>query len=157
MDATSRHLDDIDWIPRYGFQLRKAGVQFDAVRVDGDDGRRLADMMEAITGGDPGPIVRELNGRRGMYFLLPAGSTVRRSWPRAVVPFNACSGRVSYVPVPALAEHTWPLAWHFPPTEYGRFVHPLLLLNAATVLFSDAVVRHQDLARIGFRLSALEE
>lgn len=62
-----------EWIPDSGFHLRKAGVQFDAVRVDGDDGRRLADLMEELVGGEPGPVVTESNGRRGVYFLVPHG------------------------------------------------------------------------------------
>ncbi|GAA2793705.1 hypothetical protein VO63_33280 [Streptomyces showdoensis] len=126
-----------DWIPLSGFQLRKAGVQFDAIRVDGDEGRRLADWMESLTGGDPGPAVVEANGRRGVYFLLPPGSTTHRSWPRGVTRFNAAPAHVSYVPVPALTGKTWPLSWRFPPTEPGRLVHPLLLRSAVTELFAD--------------------
>ncbi|GFN05032.1 hypothetical protein Smic_35880 [Streptomyces microflavus] len=44
---------NIEWLPVSGFQLRKAGVQFDAVRVDGDAGRRLADLMEELVGESP--------------------------------------------------------------------------------------------------------
>ncbi|MFJ7414742.1 hypothetical protein ACIQWZ_28665 [Streptomyces sp. NPDC098077] len=125
-----------EWIPDSGFHLRKAGVQFDAVRVDGDDGRRLADLMEKLVGGEPGPVVTESNGRRGVYFLVPAGSTVGRPWPRVVTTFNAATGRISYVPVPALGGDTWPLAWRYPPTRTGRFVHTLILFNAAYALLS---------------------
>lgn len=125
---------NLQWVPASGFQLRKAGVQFDAVRVDGDDGRKLASLMEAITGGEPGPIVTEANGRRGVYFLVPAGSTARKAWPPHMTRLNAAPGYVSYVPVPALSGRTWPLAWYFPPTEPGRFVHTLLLLNVADAL-----------------------
>jgi hypothetical protein len=59
-------------------------VQFDAVRVDDEDGRRLADLLEQLTGGDPGPVVIEAYGRRSVYFLVPAGTTSHRSWPRGV-------------------------------------------------------------------------
>ncbi|MFE4592821.1 hypothetical protein [Streptomyces laurentii] len=111
-------------------------MQFDALRVDGDDGRRLADCMAALTNGDPGPVVMEENGRRRVYFLVPAGSTAHRSWPRGVTPFNARPGYVSYLPVPALTGDTWPLAWRFPPTSPGRFVHTLLLRCTATELLS---------------------
>ncbi|MGW8364376.1 hypothetical protein ACWGK1_27905, partial [Streptomyces wedmorensis] len=62
MNEENREVN-VDWIPVSGFQLRKAGVQFDAVRVDGDEGRRAADWMEVLTGGDPGPVVMEANGR----------------------------------------------------------------------------------------------
>ncbi|WP_432125633.1 hypothetical protein [Streptomyces sp. bgisy082] len=125
---------NVDWIPVSGFQLRKAGVQFDAVRVDGDDGRRLADWMEALTNGDPGPVVIEANGRRGVYFLVPPGTTSHKSWPRGVTRFSAGPAHVSYVPVPALTGRTWPLAWRCPPTGPDRFVHPLLLRSAVTEL-----------------------
>ncbi|MFF1667542.1 hypothetical protein ACWGLJ_37840 [Streptomyces sp. NPDC055898] len=90
--------------------------------------------MEVITGGGPGPVVTEANGRRAVYFLVPAGSTVGRPWPVGVTTLNAAAGRIGYVPIPALAGRTWPLAWHFPPTVPGGFVHALLLLNAAWVL-----------------------
>ncbi|MFJ1832206.1 hypothetical protein [Streptomyces sp. NPDC088178] len=109
-------------------------MQFDAVRVDGDEGRRLAHLMEAIAGGEPGPVVVEANGRRAVYFLVPAGSTVGRPWPEGVITLNATAGRIGCVPIPALAGRTWPLAWHFPPTAPGRFVHALLLPNAAWAL-----------------------
>ncbi|MHC5700953.1 hypothetical protein OTC26_005755 [Streptomyces tirandamycinicus] len=125
---------DLDWIPVSGFRLRKAGVRFDAVRVDGDDGRRLADLLDRMTGGDPGPIVTEANGCRGVYFLLPVGSTAHRSWPRGVIRYNSSVGSVGYVPVPALDGPTWPLAWRVPPVADDRFVHPLLLRTAAVEL-----------------------
>ncbi|WP_267241785.1 hypothetical protein [Streptomyces sp. PR69] len=124
----------MDWIPASGFQLRKAGVQFDAVRVDGDDGHRLADLLEELTGGDPGPIVIEAYGRRPVYFLCPPGSTSHRAWPRGVTRFNSGPGCVSYVPVPALRGRTWPLAWRVPPSAADRFVHPVLLRSAATAV-----------------------
>ncbi|MGW6582619.1 hypothetical protein ACWF76_25135 [Streptomyces globisporus] len=125
-----------DWIPQYGFHLRKAGVQFDAIRVDGDAGRRLADLMEELVGGEPGPVVTESNGRRGVYFLVPPGSTAGRPWPREVTTFNSATGRIGYVPVPALGGGTWPLMWRYPPTRAGRFVHTLILFNAAYALLS---------------------
>ena len=125
---------NIGWVPDSGFQLRKAGVQFDAVRVDGETGRRLADLMEELVGDEPGPVVTEANGRRGVYFLVPPGSTAHRSWPREVTILNSTRNRVSYVPVPALEGRTWPLSWRYPPTGPGRFVHTLILINAATSL-----------------------
>ncbi|MFF6907181.1 hypothetical protein ACFY9Q_14690 [Streptomyces sp. NPDC012389] len=125
---------NIEWVPDSGFQLRKAGVQFDAVRVDGEIGRRLADLMEELVGGEPGPVVTEANGRRGVYFFVPPGSTAHRCWPREVTILNSTRNRVSYVPVPALGGGTWPLSWRYPPTAPGRFVHTLILINAAESL-----------------------
>ncbi len=111
-------------------------MQFDAVRVDGDDGRRVAACLEQLTNGDPGPVVTEANGRRGVYFLVPPGSTLHCPWPAEAVRFNAEPGRVGYVPVPALEGRTWPLAWWWPPTEPGRFVHPLLLRSAVVAVLT---------------------
>ncbi|UFQ17044.1 MULTISPECIES: hypothetical protein [Streptomyces] len=119
-----------DWLPRTGLQLRKAGVQFDAVRVDGDPGRAVADELAWLTGGDPGPIVQEENGRRAVYFLVAVGSTSHRSWPDGVTRLTAGQGHVSYVPVPALEGHTWPLSWRYRPTGPDRRVHTLLLRAA---------------------------
>ena len=55
---------DLKRVPATGIQLRKAGVQFDAVRVDGDEGRDLADRLARMTGGAPGPVVEEATGNR---------------------------------------------------------------------------------------------
>lgn len=135
VDTQSRQVN-LDWIPASGFQLRKAGVQFDAARVDGEDGRRLADLLEVMTNGDPGPVVAEAYGRRSVYFLVPVGSTAHRPWPRGVTRLGSGPAHVSFIPVPALRGRTWPLSWRFPPTSAGRFVHPLLLWHSATVVLS---------------------
>ncbi|MBC9729945.1 hypothetical protein [Streptomyces sp. TRM68367] len=121
---------DQSWIPATGIQLRKAGVQFDAIRVDGDEGRALADRLARLTGGDPGPVVEEANGRRAVYFLVPVGSTSHRAWPDGVTRFTAGPGLVSYIPVPALNGLTWPLSWRYRPTAPDRLVHTRLLCAA---------------------------
>ncbi|MFJ7075639.1 hypothetical protein [Streptomyces sp. NPDC098781] len=121
---------DLTWVPPTGMQLRKAGVQFDAIRVDGEEGRDLADRLARMTGGDPGPIVETATGRRGVYFLVPVGSTSHRVWPAGVTRFVAAPGHVSYVPVPALNGPTWPLSWRYRPTSADRLVHTLLLRTA---------------------------
>jgi hypothetical protein len=133
MNTESRQAK-LDWVPASGFQLRKAGVQFDAVRVDGVDGRRLADFIEELTDGDPGPIVIESSGWKSVYFLVPAGSTSHRHWPRGTIRLNAGPCHVSYVPVPALHGLTWPIGWRVPPTADNRFVHTALLNKAACTL-----------------------
>ncbi|WP_239144365.1 hypothetical protein [Streptomyces sp. SID14515] len=89
-------------------------------------------LLDAL-GGEPGPVVSESNGRRGVYFLVAPGSTAGRLWPREVTTFNSATARISYVPVPvrAFGGDTWPLMWRYPPTRAGRFVHTLILFNAA--------------------------
>ncbi|QQM42416.1 hypothetical protein [Streptomyces liliifuscus] len=119
-----------DWVPLTGLQLRRAGVRFDAVRVDGSRGRRLADTLARMTGGNPGPVVEEANARRAVYFLVPAGSTAHRAWPDGVTRLAAGPGHVSYIPVPALDGPTWPLSWRYRPVTPEHLVHPLLLRTA---------------------------
>jgi hypothetical protein len=120
----------LDWIPATGIQLRKAGVQFDAVRLDGDHGREVADLLARMTGGDPGPVVQSDSGRRCVYFLVPPASTAHHAWPDCVTRLTSGPDRVSYIPVPALQGLTWPLGWRYPPTGPDRFVHTLLLRKA---------------------------
>jgi hypothetical protein len=121
---------EVSWIPTVGVQLRKAGVQFDALRIDGEYGRTVADSLARMTGGDPGPIVETATGRRGVYFLVPVGSTSHRAWPDGVTRFTAGPRHVSYIPVPAVNGLTWPLSWRYRPTGAGRLVHTLLLRTA---------------------------
>ncbi|MCX5207275.1 hypothetical protein OG897_38460 [Streptomyces sp. NBC_00237] len=128
---TQTHEVNIDWIPDSGVQLRKAGVQFDAVRIEGDAGRRVAELLEELTGGDPGPIVAEVRGVRSVYFLVGAGSTAYRAWPDGVTVLNSGPNKVSFIPVPALNGGTWPLEWWCPPSSAGRRVHLGLLAGAA--------------------------
>jgi hypothetical protein len=121
---------DLDWIPATGIQLRKAGVQFDAVRVDGERGRSLADHLARLTAGAPGPIVEEANGRRAVYFLVAVGSTSHRAWPPDVTRLTAGPNRISYIPIPALNGLTWPLSWRYRPSATDHLVHTLLLRTA---------------------------
>ncbi|MER5443257.1 hypothetical protein [Streptomyces sp. NPDC002790] len=108
-----------------------AGVQFDAVRVDGDQGRRVADRLAGMTGGDPGPVVEQANGARPVYFLVSVGSTAYKAWPAGVTTLAAGPGRIAYVPIPAINGATWPLSWRHEPSGCGdRFVHARLLCAA---------------------------
>ncbi|WP_241827106.1 hypothetical protein [Streptomyces graminilatus] len=116
-----------DWIPSTGIHLRKAGVQFDAVRVDGDEGRAAADRLARMTGGAPGPIVEEACGSRAVYFLVHVGATSHRVWPPGVTTLASETGRIAYIPVPSLNGLTWPLTWRYRPTRRDHFVHALLL------------------------------
>lgn len=122
--------ESLPWLPATGFQLRKAGVQFDAVRVEGERGREVADALARMTGGEPGPIVEEANGNRYVYFLVDVGSTAFRVWPDGVRQLTARPDHVAYIPVPALGGYTWPLSWRYRPTVDGHFVHALLLHTA---------------------------
>ncbi|MFF7728279.1 hypothetical protein [Streptomyces sp. NPDC008001] len=124
-------MTEIDWLPPTGHQLRKAGVHFDAVRVRGSDGRRLANAMAMLTCGRPGPIIAEANGRAATYFLVEPGSTSGRPWPKGVERLTGESGAIDYVPIPALYGATWPLSWFCAPTPDAQLVHTLLLLSAA--------------------------
>ncbi|MQS02329.1 hypothetical protein FNX44_010660, partial [Streptomyces sp. OF1] len=80
------HAPGLPWVPLHGYQLRLAGIYFDAVRVGGEYGRNAAVQLGRLTGGEPGPIIfeRELDGggeRAVTYFLVPPQSTGRRRWP----------------------------------------------------------------------------
>lgn len=118
------------WVPATGIGIRKAGVLFDALRVDGDTGRNLADLLVTLTGGDPGPILTQSNGRKPVYFLIPVGSASYRIWPPGFTRLTSGPRRATYIPIPAL-EGSWPLAWRSRPTSEDRFVHALLLHRAA--------------------------
>ncbi|WP_190022930.1 hypothetical protein [Streptomyces hiroshimensis] len=118
------HVTEIDWLPATGHQLRKTGVHFDAIRIRGNDGRRLANAMAMLTRGRPGPIIAEANNGKAMCFLMNPGSISGRSWPEGVE-------RLDYVLIPALYGATWPLSWYCVPTPDGRLVHTLLLLSTA--------------------------
>lgn len=118
------------WVPTDGIGIRKAGVLFDALRVDGDTGRNLADLLVTLTGGDPGPILTQSNGRRPVYFLIAVGSAAYRVWPPGFTRLTSGPRRTAYIPVPAL-DGAWPLVWRCPPTGEDRFVHALLLHRTA--------------------------
>ncbi|MCF3107053.1 hypothetical protein IPZ58_36695 [Streptomyces roseoverticillatus] len=125
------HVTETEWLPRAGHQLRKTGVHFDAVRVPGGDGRRLANAMAMLTRGRPGPIIAEANSNKAMYFLLKPGSTSGRPWPKGVE-------RLDYVLIPALYGATWPLSWWCKPAPDGQLVHTLLLLSTARAFLGSA-------------------
>ncbi|CAM5427439.1 hypothetical protein SABIM44S_02015 [Streptomyces abikoensis] len=122
---------EIDWLPARGHQLRKTGVHFDAVRVRGGEGRRLAQAMAMLTCGHPGPIIAEANNGGAVCFLVNPGSTSGHAWPPGVT-------RLDYVLIPALYSATWPLSWWRVPTADGRLVHTLLLLNTARAFLGSA-------------------
>ncbi|GAB2828298.1 hypothetical protein [Streptomyces daliensis] len=126
---------DLTWLPPDGHRLRKAGVYFDAVRVDGELGAELATLMVRLTGGFPGPVVTSAVRRRPTYFLVPSGSTTGRPWPCAAerLTSDGC-GQVAYIPVPALDGPTWPLSWRCVPRPDGVLVHALLLRSALRTL-----------------------
>lgn len=129
-ESDASNSSTLDWVPAAGIGMRKAGVLFDAVRVDGDTGRSLADLLVTLTGGDPGPIITQCNGPRPTYFLIPVGAAAYRMWPEGFTRLTSGPLRSSYVPLPEL-DGCWPLAWRCPPRPGGRLVHALLLHRAA--------------------------
>lgn len=117
-----------DWVPDAGFQLRLAGVHFDAVRIQGQLGEEMAKRLCRLTDYRPGPIVYELNGFRWMYFLLPPGSARECAWPSYVQRYTSRTRpALAFVGVPALSGTTWPLAWRSLPTRVTPYVCPDLL------------------------------
>ncbi|MFF1679017.1 hypothetical protein ACFVYG_23635 [Streptomyces sp. NPDC058256] len=95
------------WIPASGHQLRVTGVYFDAVRIEGVRGERVAGRLIDTTDGDAGPIVCEATGYRWMYFLLAPGEVRRHDWPLGVQQFGGKSTlTLTYIGIPALGrEH----------------------------------------------------
>jgi hypothetical protein len=114
------------WLPVSGYRLRKVGVFFDAVRVAEGIGEELAARLEALTNGEPGPVIGESSRGRWMYFLVAAGSSAGRSWPPGATRLGS-GGRDAYVGVPALAGVTWPLSWRCAPQPHRRLVDVDLL------------------------------
>ncbi|MFD8980099.1 hypothetical protein [Streptomyces sp. NPDC059564] len=133
------------WVPDSGVGIRKAGVLFDALRVDGDMGLDLADMLVVLTGGDPGPILVQSNGRRPVYFLVPVGAARFKVWPPGITRLGSGPSRTTYLPVPAL-EGAWPLSWRCPPSGEDRFVHALLLHRAAGLYQASCAISSQTTA-----------
>lgn len=121
-----------DWIPLSGHQLRVTGVHFDAVRIEGARGERVAGrLIEAAGGGDAGPIVCEATGYRWMYFLLAPGEVRRHDWPLGVQQFGGKSTlSLTYIGIPALDGNTWPLRWYSEPTPEVPYVDAESLLTA---------------------------
>lgn len=114
------------WLPVSGHRLRKTGVFFDAVRVTEEVGEELARRLEALTNGEPGPVIGESAGCRWMYFLVAPGSSAGRSWPPGTTRLGS-GGRDAYVGIPALTGLTWPLSWRCAPRQDRRLVDPDLL------------------------------
>ncbi|MFD4525156.1 hypothetical protein ACFWP7_14790 [Streptomyces sp. NPDC058470] len=118
-----------DWIPASGHQLRVTGVYFDAVRIEGPRGERVAGRLIDTTDGDAGPIICEATGYRWMYFLLAPGDVRRHDWPLGVQQFGGRSTlTLTYIGIPALDGNTWPLRWYSEPTATAPYVEAGRLL-----------------------------
>lgn len=115
------------WIPASGHALRHAGIHFDAIRIKGELGERVATDLVLCTDFDAGPIVREFTGERYLYFLLPAQTASGFRWPPGVRALTRGDGTQAYVGVPALSGQTWPLGWRSVPSERVLFVAEELL------------------------------
>ncbi|TDC79275.1 hypothetical protein [Streptomyces hainanensis] len=118
-----------DWVPRVGTTLRMVGVVFDAVRIVGEQGPAVADVLGERTGHRAGPIVFQAIGEPRTYFLVPPGSVRRYRWSFPAEAFCRSDERYSYVGVPSLQgdRRTWPLLWRSRPTEAAPFVDVNLL------------------------------
>jgi hypothetical protein len=110
-----------DWLPATGHQLRRTGVQFDAVRVAGLRGA-----------GVTGPVIHDRSGEGSTYFLLAPGTAGGYRWPPGVTLLGA-GHRAGYVGVPALEGRTWPLSWGSRPTAEEPFVDAAALHAALSV------------------------
>ncbi|WP_328502633.1 hypothetical protein OG828_27720 [Streptomyces sp. NBC_00457] len=115
------------WIPASGLALRHAGIHFDAVRIRGAAGERVANELMSATDFDAGPVVQEFTGERNMYFLLPPQTASAHRWPPGVRALTRGDGVLAYVGVPALTGTTWPLGWRSVPTAEVPFVRAELL------------------------------
>jgi hypothetical protein len=124
-----------DWIPASGHQLHVVGVHFDAVRIEGGRGERVAARLIEATDGDAGPIVSEVVGFRWMYFLLAVGEVRGHSWPLGIQQFGGkASLALTYIGIPALDGNTWPLRWFSEPTPGAPYVDPAALLRVVAAL-----------------------
>ncbi|MGV4987705.1 hypothetical protein ACWC0C_01065 [Streptomyces sp. NPDC001709] len=129
------------WIPHSGHALRRAGVHFDAVRIEGAAGSRVASELMVRTGFAAGAIVQEATGARYMYFLLPPETVTAYDWPPEARTLTRGHRSVSYVGVPALTGATWPLGWRSVPTEERLFVVGELLEEVAGQVLAPGAVR----------------
>jgi hypothetical protein len=116
-----------DWIPASGHALRHAGIHFDAVRIRGAAGERVASQLMQATDFDAGPVIQEFAGERNLYFLLPPQTAAAFRWPPGVRALTRGVGTLAYVGVPALTGVTWPLGWRSVPSERVPFVVEALL------------------------------
>ena len=115
------------WVPATGHALRHAGVHFDAVRIRGVHGERVASELMVCTDFDAGPIVQEATGERNTYFLLPPGIAADFRWPPGVRALTRGDRSLAYVGVPALTGVTWPLGWRSVPSRGVPYVMGELL------------------------------
>ncbi|GHI06879.1 hypothetical protein AQI88_34845 [Streptomyces cellostaticus] len=129
------------WIPHSGHALRHAGIHFDAVRIKGAAGSRVASELMVRTAFEAGAIVQEATGERYMYFLLPPETVRAYEWPPGVRALTRGRRTVSYVGVPALTGATWPLGWRSVPTAERFFVVGKLLEEVAGRLLVAGAVK----------------
>ncbi|MFI5620728.1 hypothetical protein [Streptomyces sp. NPDC051567] len=114
------------WVPESGVQLCEAGVDFDAVRVEGRAGGEVVAVLRRLTADAPGPVLSEYGGR-WFYFLVAPRTAQRLSWPKWVSLCVAREGETTYVGVPAPSGATGSLQWLTPPTPERPYVCAYLL------------------------------
>ncbi|MDT0342072.1 hypothetical protein [Streptomyces litchfieldiae] len=127
-----------EWVPTRGCTMRKTGLFFDAVRIPGAFGSKVAATLGASNGGEAGPVIGELLGKRWLYFVLPVGTVSEFQWPLEVERYSRMTpNAVSFIGIPALEGDTWPLFWFSRPTADQPYVDPALL-HAAVLAQAEA-------------------
>ncbi|MFI1175676.1 hypothetical protein [Streptomyces melanogenes] len=114
------------WLPAQGvLDAVRAGMWWDAVTIEGDLGRAVAERLSAASGEMPGPIVCDpLGPTAKTYFLVPRGTAAL--WDE---PDTAALGECCYIGLPGtLDADPHGVHWIVPPTaRVPRLVRPELL------------------------------
>lgn len=119
------------WIPCDMVEQVPAGVEFDAVRVAGLLGFEVAVALDIATGQRSGAVILDdphaVNEKAELYFLVPAGEGIARSWPPGIRVYGFPTQMIR---VPALSGPTLPLRWRSRPTHDAVLVDAELLHRA---------------------------
>lgn len=119
------------WVPADLYEQVPAGVDFDAVRVSGRLAIEVAHALNVTTRGRSGAIIREDSDGRDesadLFFLVPAGEGISRTWPPGVKAFGFPT---QLIRVPALWGNTRPVRWESRPTNVAVLVDAELLDEA---------------------------
>ncbi|MFI5808927.1 hypothetical protein [Streptomyces sp. NPDC051561] len=114
-----------DWVPDTGHSLAKVGVYFGVIRIPGERGLEVAELLDTQTTRRPGAIIHRTRGEQVVHFLTEPGAGEGLRWPPGVSRLGV--SRDDYVSVPALTGDTDPVAWWSPPRHQSVFVDPTIL------------------------------